>query len=255
MPAPAARPEIAARAETRAAAPRPRRLLVVIPAFNEGGRIAPVVRTVLAQAEAEVLVVDDGSRDETAEQARAAGATVATHAVNLGYGAALQTGYRFALRHGFDAVIQMDADGQHDPASLRALLDALDGGADVVVGSRFLHRGSYRPPLLRRIGMAIFGAVASYYARMKLTDPTSGYQALSRRALEFYAHERYPHDYPDADVLSMVARVGLSLAEVPVHMLSSPDGKSMHGGFLKPLYYIFRMTLALTLVPLRREKP
>jgi glycosyltransferase involved in cell wall biosynthesis len=213
------------------------------------------VARVRHQLDAEVLVVDDGSGDRTAEEAQEAGATVATHAVNLGYGAALQTGYRYALRHGFDRVLQMDADGQHDPSSIRALVDALDGGADVVVGSRFLHSGSYRPPLLRRLGMRLFGTIASYYAGMKLTDPTSGYQGLSRRALAFYAHERYPHDYPDADVLSMVARVGLGLVEVPVRMLSSPDGKSMHSGVLKPLYYMFRMSLALALVPLRREKP
>jgi glycosyltransferase involved in cell wall biosynthesis len=230
-------------------------LLVVIPAFNEGGRIGEVVRKVRAQVHAAVLVVDDGSHDATAEEARAAGAIVATHPNNLGYGAALQTGYRYALRFGFERVLQMDADGQHDPSSITVIVAALDAGADVVVGSRFRHQGSYRPPLLRRLGMILFGAIASHYAGMKLTDPTSGYQGLSRRALRFFAHERYPHDYPDADVLSMVARVGLTLTEVPVRMLSSPDGKSMHGGVLKPLYYIFRMSLALALVPLRKEKP
>lgn len=232
-----------------------RRLLVVMPAYDEGGRIGGVVRMVRGQVAADVLVVDDGSRDSTGEEARAAGAIVATHAVNLGYGAALQTGYRYALRSGFDAVLQMDADGQHDPSSIRELLLAIDAGGDVVVGSRFLHGGSYRPPLLRRIGMLLFGRIASFYCGMKLTDPTSGYQALSRRALAFYAHERYPHDYPDADVLSMVARSGLRLVEVPVRMLSSPEGKSMHGGLVKPLYYVFRMSLALALVPLRKEKP
>jgi glycosyltransferase involved in cell wall biosynthesis len=243
-------------AETAAApASGARRLLVVMPAYDEAGRIGRVVRMVRGQVPADVLVVDDGSRDSTAEEARAAGAIVAAHAVNLGYGAALQTGYRYALRFGFDAVLQMDADGQHDPSSIRELLRALEGGGDVVVGSRFLHGGSYRPPLLRRLGMLLFGRVASFYCGMRLTDPTSGYQALSRRALEFYAHERYPHDYPDADVLSMVARVGLNLVEVPVRMLSSPEGKGMHGGLVKPLYYIFRMSLALALVPLRKERP
>jgi glycosyltransferase involved in cell wall biosynthesis len=231
------------------------RLLVVIPAYREAGRIGRVLRAVRAQVAADVLVVNDGSPDDTAAEALDAGAIVATHPVNLGYGSALQTGYRYALRHGYDAVLQMDADGQHDPASLTALLAAIEGGADVVVGSRFLDGRSYRPPLTRRLGMALFGALGSFLAGQRLTDPTSGYQALSRRALAFYAHERYPHDYPDADVLSMVARSGLRLVEVPVRMLESPDGKSMHAGVLKPLYYVFRMSLALALVPLRRERP
>jgi glycosyltransferase involved in cell wall biosynthesis len=234
--------------------PAPTRLLVVIPAFKEAARIRAVVTAVRAQVAAEVLVVDDGSPDATAAEARAGGAIVASHAVNLGYGSALQTGYRYALRHGHDAVLQLDADGQHDPASIPALLSAL-ATHDVVVGSRFLHPGSYRPPLSRRLGMSLFGAIASHLSGQRLTDPTSGFQAISRGALEFYANDRWPHDYPDADVLAMVARAGLRLTEVPVRMLSSPDGKSMHGGLLRPLYYIFRMTLALALVPLRNERP
>jgi glycosyltransferase involved in cell wall biosynthesis len=175
------------------------------------------------------------------------------HAVNLGYGAALQTGYRYALRHRYGAVLQLDADGQHDPASIPPLVKALEQ-ADVAVGSRFLHGGSYRPPLLRRLGMWLFGTVASGLARQRLTDPTSGFQAISHRALVFYTHERYPADYPDADVLAMVARAGLRLVEVPVRMLASPGGKSMHAGAMKQFYYVFRMSLALGLVPFRSEK-
>ncbi len=232
----------------------PLRLIALIPAHDEEGRIGAVVSRVREEVGADVLVVDDGSSDGTADEATAAGATVAVHPVNLGYGAALQTGYRYALRAGYNAAIQLDADGQHDPESIGVLVAALRGGADVVVGSRFLHAGSYRPPLARRVGIAIFGRVASALSGIRLTDPTSGFQALSRRALLFYAHERYPHDYPDADVLSMVARAGLVLREVPVRMLPPPDGKSMHGGVLKPIYYAFRMSLALALVPLRKER-
>jgi glycosyltransferase involved in cell wall biosynthesis len=223
-----------------------------MPAYNEAQRIRSVVEAVRRQVAADVLVVDDGSSDATASKARAAGAITATHATNLGYGAALQTGYRFALRHGYDAVLQLDADGQHDPASIPRLLAGLEH-ADVIVGSRFLDGGSYRPPLLRRLGMKLFGTVASGLAGQRVTDPTSGFQAVSRRALEFYAHERYPADYPDADVLAMVARSGLRLAEVPVRMLASPDGKSMHAGAVKQFYYVFRMSLALGLVLFRSE--
>jgi glycosyltransferase involved in cell wall biosynthesis len=231
----------------------PERLLIVMPAYDEAKRIRGVVESVRVHVNADVLVVDDGSSDDTANEAHAAGAITATHAANLGYGAALQTGYRYALRHGYDAVLQLDADGQHDPASIPQLLTALQD-ADVVVGSRFLDQGSYRPPLLRRIGIRLFGRLASGLAGQRLTDPTSGFQAVSHRALVFYAHERYPADYPDADVLAMVARSGLRLVEVPVRMLASPDGKSMHTGALKQFYYVFRMFLALGLVLFRSEQ-
>lgn len=229
------------------------RILVVMPAFNEASRIRRMVEAVRSQVAGDVLVVDDGSSDDTAGEARRGGARVAVHPVNLGYGAALQTGYRWALKRGYGAVLQLDADGQHDPASIPGLLEALSR-ADVVVGSRFLGERSYRPPLLRRMGMWLFGRVASALAGQRITDPTSGFQAISAEALRFYAHERYPVDYPDADVLAMVARSGLRLAEVPVRMLPSPPGKSMHAGAWKPLYYVARMSLALFLVPLRSEK-
>lgn len=229
------------------------RVLVIMPAYEEATRIARVVADVRQLVAGDVLVVDDGSSDETGAEARRAGALVAIHPTNLGYGAALQTGYRYALRHAYDAVLQLDADGQHDPASIPPLLEALSH-ADVVVGSRFLDGRSYRPALARRLGMWLFARVASLLAGQRITDPTSGFQAISREALRFYAHERYPADYPDADVLAMVARSGLRLAEVPVRMLPPPGGKSMHAGVLKPLYYVFRMSLALGLVPLRNEK-
>lgn len=231
-----------------------RSLLVIVPAYQEGERIAAVVRSAQATTSGEVLVVDDGSTDRTAEEARRAGAIVASHPVNLGYGAALQTGYRYALRRGFDRVLQLDADGQHDPSSIPNLLHALVD-ADVVVGSRFLDGTStYRAPFVRRAGMWLFGQLAGRLTGRRFTDPTSGFQALSRAALEFYAHERYPADYPDADVLAMAVRAGLRVVEVPVRMHASPGGKGMHSGVLRPIYYVFRMLLALFLVTVRTEK-
>lgn len=234
-------------------AARPLRFLIVIPAWNEAARIEGVLRDIRSRVRGDILVVDDGSSDGTSLVARCSGALVAVHPINLGYGAALQTGYRYALRHDYDAVVQLDADGQHDPACIPRLLDALDH-ADVVVGSRFLDAESYRPPWVRRAGMWLFGQLATRLSGKTVTDPTSGFQALSRAALSFFAHERFPSDYPDADVLAMVARSGLRLEEAPVRMLASPTGKGMHGGLVKPLYYVYRMLLALALVPLRREK-
>jgi glycosyltransferase involved in cell wall biosynthesis len=229
------------------------RPLIVLPAYNEAARIRDVLQRARASAAANVLVVDDGSADSTAAEARACGAIVASHLVNLGYGAALQTGYRYAIRNGYDAVVQMDADGQHDPSDIPRLLAQLESGAAVVVGSRFLASGSYRPTAVRWLGMRLFGLIGSWLAGQRLTDPTSGFQAISHDALTFYCHERYPVDFPDADVLAMVARSGMKLVEIPVTMHASPPGKSMHGGLLKPLYYVIRMMLALALVALRKE--
>jgi hypothetical protein len=226
------------------------RLLVLIPAYNEEENLARViigVRNTVPQAD--VLVVDDCSRDDTGRVAREAGAIVVRHPINLGYGAGLLTGYRYAERMGYERVAQIDGDGQHDPAWIVQLLGRLDEGNDLVLGSRF---GSgvrrYRPPFLRRIGMRFFAAMASSALRQTITDPTSGYQALSGRLVRFHARgDHFPQDYPDADILILVGRAGFRIAEVPVTMYEKPGGASMHSG-LRPLYYVVKMILSILLV-------
>ncbi len=232
------------------------KILIVIPAFNEAEKIHVVVQEIRrAVPEAVVLVVNDGSRDQTETRARAAGAKVLTHPFNMGYGVALQTGYKFSLRNGFDYVLQMDGDGQHDPRYLPILLrEVREGGADVVVGSRFLGAGDYRAARLRQMGICLFRFLASRLCGQKITDPTSGYQALNRRAVEFCARDSFPGDYPDADVLVMMHRAGLRIREVPVQMHPNAQGKSMHSG-LKPLYYIYKMCLSIALNLMRQERP
>jgi hypothetical protein len=170
----------------------------------------------------------------------------------MGYGAALQTGYKYALNCGFEFVLQADGDGQHDPHYLPILLQEVrEGGADVAIGSRFLGEGDYRAARLRQMGIFLFRWVASFLCGQKITDPTSGYQALSRRAVEFCARDSFPGDYPDADVLVMMHRAGLRLREVPVHMHPNFQGRSMHSG-LKPLYYTYKMCLSIGLSLLRK---
>jgi glycosyltransferase involved in cell wall biosynthesis len=226
------------------------RLLVLIPAYNEEENLARVIAGVrMAVPHADVLVVDDCSRDETGRVAREAGATVVRHPINLGYGAGLLTGYRYADRKGYARVAQIDGDGQHDPAWIVQLLGRLDEGNDLVLGSRF---GSgvrrYKPPILRRIGMRFFAGVASSALGQTITDPTSGYQALSGRLVRFHARgNHFPQDYPDADILILVGRAGFRVAEVPVTMYEKPGGASMHSG-LRPLYYVVKMILSILLV-------
>jgi glycosyltransferase involved in cell wall biosynthesis len=243
-----------------AAASRP--TLVLIPAHDEAERIGAVVDGIRQSGacappwHADVLVVDDGSRDATHEVAERHGAHVLRHVQNLGYGSALHTGYLWAWRHGYERIVQMDADGQHDPRSLLPLLRALEGiegtPADVVVGSRYLHGTPPPTSFARRAGSWFFSRVVTLWTGIRITDPTSGYQALSRRALGQLVGDAFPEDYPDADVLIELARAGLRLREIPVVMHARAGGVSMHRGG-KIAYYLYKMLLTLTLLPLRRR--
>ena len=212
------------------------RLVVVIPAYNEAERIAGVIREITGVLPGvDVLVVDDGSRDDTVAEANAAGAIVLPLPLNLGYGAALQAGYKYAIRHGYELVAQMDADGQHDASYLPKLIErAQEEGVDVAIGSRFLDRdGHYRPSRARKLGMAVFARIASAVTRQHVSDPTSGFQVLRIEVARFFCSEVYPTDYPDADILILLHRSGFRIREVAVQM-RPPPGKSMHSGHRSP---------------------
>ena len=231
-------------------------LLVVIPAYNEAPNVAAVVADVRSSLPRfDVLVVDDGSRDETADIARRAGASVLRLPVNSGYGVALQTGYKYAVRHGYRTVAQMDADGQHRAMYMPQLLEALRGGsADIVIGSRFLDDdGHYEPSRARKVGMAIFSRMASRIMRQHVSDPTSGYQVMRIDVAKFFCSDVYPADYPDADILILLHRSGFKVTEIGVRM-RAPTGKSMHAGH-RSLYYVYKMLLSILVTLLRPSVP
>jgi hypothetical protein len=233
------------------------KIIILVPAYNEASRIGSVVRCVRGMFPSyDVVVVDDGSQDATVEEARAAGAEVVSHPFNMGYGVAIQTGYKYALRNGYDYLVQMDGDGQHDPAFIRNLLEpVLAGETDFVLGSRFLGIESYEPSLARRVGMLFFRRLISWLIGQRITDSTSGFQAFNRRVIRFFASEVFPCDYPDADMLLTLHRAGFGIREVPVRMHASATGKSMHSGW-KPVYYMFKMLLSIFVTLLRKkEKP
>jgi glycosyltransferase involved in cell wall biosynthesis len=236
------------------------KILIIIPAFNEEKRIAPVIVEVRERLPmAEILIVDDGSRDKTRQNAEAEGVKVISHPYNLGYGTALQTGYKYALKEGYDAIVQLDGDGQHDPSSIADLLASLQKGeADIVIGSRFLNAREtesgpslYRAPFTRKVGMELFGTITSLLIHEKITDSTSGYQAMNRKVLEWVSSDKFPCDYPDADVIIMLHRAGFRIREIPVRMFPSQNEKSMHSGW-KPLYYIFKMFLSILVTLMRK---
>lgn len=231
------------------------RPLAVIPAFNEAVAIGRVVGAVRAVDRAlPILVVDDGSTDGTAAVARAAGAVVLRLPFNLGYGVALQTGYKYALREGYDCVVQLDGDGQHEPGDIPALLEVVArGAADVALGSRFIGAGGWQPGAVRRLGARLFALLVLALTGARFSDVTSGFQALGHDVLRFFAAERYPPDFPDADVLIALERARFRVREVPVTMYARPGGRSMHAG-LRPVYYVFKMLLSVALAPLRHEE-
>lgn len=227
------------------------RALVLIPAYNEEKRIGTVVGNIRRIVpEMTIFVINDGSADRTAEAARQAGATVASHPFNMGYGAAIQTGYKYALANNYDYLVQLDADGQHDPLCIPALLAPVRAGeVDIAIGSRFLGN-SYRPPVMRRAGMVLFRSIVSLITGQQVTDTTSGFQAFNRDVITCFASDVFPVDYPDADMLIMLHRAGFHLTEVPVRMFENSEGKSMHSGF-KPLYYMFKMLLSICVTLMR----
>ena len=229
--------------------------LIVIPVFNEAGNIEGVIECIKKEVPyADILVVDDGSSDDTRDIAETSATWVISHPFNMGYGVALQTGFKYAMERGYDFVVQMDGDGQHEPKYINDLLNELRReDVDIIIGSRFLSGTSYKSQPVRRLGIMIFALIASLITRQKITDPTSGFQALNKKVVKLYASEVYPTDFPDADVIIMVSLIGYKIKEIPVVMYQSASKISMHSG-LKPLYYIFKMFLSIIVTLFRKRQ-
>ena len=227
-------------------------VLVIVPAHNEEASLARTLDELRCTAPSmDVLVVDDGSRDATSRIAREHGVAVVRHPINLGVGGALQTGFRWAVDHGYDVGVQLDADGQHDPAYLQALTDPVRQGAcDVSIGSRYVSRSAYRAPATRRLGMLLFSAVVRMVVGQRITDTTSGFRAYGRRVMEVCQHE-FPKDFPDAPLLIALSRRGFRLREVPVEMRERQAGKSFYT-LGKSLYYPYKNLLASLMAWIQR---
>ncbi|PIE24640.1 MAG: glycosyl transferase family 2 [Planctomycetota bacterium] len=236
------------------------RVLILVPAMNEEESLPKLFAELALRApEYEILVIDDGSSDSTAQLALAAGCALLRHPFNLGYGAALTSGYRYALRHGYDVVVQVDADGQHPPCEIERLLAPIRAReAEVVIGSRYREeeagRNPYAGSIWRRLGATVIASIARLWIRKPISDPTSGFQAMHRKALELLCHGGFPDDFPDVDVLITMHRSGLRLLEIATPMRERFAGISMHGGFAVPFYF-YRLFVVLMLLPFRRHSP
>jgi glycosyltransferase involved in cell wall biosynthesis len=230
------------------------RRLAVVPALNEAETIASVIAEIRAvDPGMEIVVVDDGSIDATASIAAKAGVRVVRLAFNLGIGGAVQTGYQAARELGCDLVVQVDGDGQHDPRELPLIIEpVLAGRADIAIGSRFAGAGKYRAPWARRLAMRIFAAFVSVFAGKALTDTSSSFRALNRRALSLYAVD-YPHGYLETIEATVLAlRYGLRIEEVPVRMRARTTGRSSLTVPIS-LYYAFKVLVAVFVSTFRRN--
>jgi glycosyltransferase involved in cell wall biosynthesis len=232
-----------------------RSCLAVVPAYNEARTVGRVVRSLRENAPAfDVLVIDDGSTDATCREATAAGARVVRHPFNLGIGGAVQSGFRFAMENGYDYMIQVDGDGQHDPCEIDKLVERMeaDPTLDVACGSRFVEDLQYVGPVSRRAGIHVFAFILSRFVRQKVTDPTSGFRLYNRRAINLFARD-YPHDYPEVEAVLVLHHHRLRMCEVPVRMFQRGGGKSsINSG--KSAYYMIKVLLAI-FVGLARRRP
>ena len=231
------------------------RVLVIIPAYNEEETIGDVLAALREQMpEYDVLVVDDGSHDRTSEIVRATSDTrLVRLAYNLGIGGAMQTGFKYALRYGYDIAVQCDADGQHPVEEIPALVERLSrNDTDLVIGSRYVADSAYAPSFSRRIGKSILSRLVDALIGGGITDTTSGFRAANRRALSVFA-ERYPDDYPEAEALVILHMAGLKAVEIPVNMHPRKGGVTS----IKPphaAYYMVKVGLAIFVDLFRKQK-
>ena len=220
-------------------------VLIIIPAYNEEGSVGKVIegiRTYLPRAD--ILIVNDGSKDLTSERARGYEATVLDLPFNLGIGGAMQAGYKYAYEKGYNIAIQVDADGQHDPKEIPKLLQALtEMRVDMVIGSRFLGDSEFKSSMIRRVGISFFSKVISTIAKQKITDPTSGFRAANRKAIQLFASD-YPQDYPEPEAVVLLHQCGLKMAEVAVGMSKRYSGESSITK-IRSVYYMVKVLLAI----------
>jgi glycosyltransferase involved in cell wall biosynthesis len=232
--------------------PRKLRSIAIVPAYNEEGSLGQVLEEIRSvDPDLEIVVIDDASTDGTARVAAAAGVPVVHLPFNVGIGGAVQTGYQYALEHGFELAVQVDGDGQHDPREISDVFEPiLDDRADLVVGTRFAKGGGYRGTRLRRVGIRIFAEIVSLMVRQRVSDTTSGFRAVNRKALRLFAAD-YPHDYPEVESVVLLSRHRLRMVEVPVQMRVRETGNSSITA-LRAAYYMIKVLLALFIGLFRR---
>ncbi len=228
-------------------------ILVIIPVHNEKGTIADVINEVRNKAPpCDILVVDDASNDGSLKIARQTGVLVVDLPFNLGIGGAVQTGFKIAKQRGYDIVVQVDGDGQHDPSFIGQLVKPLIAGtSDISIGSRHLHEETAEPSLTRRAGMRFFSWLTSRLTSSTVTDCSSGFRALNKRAFSLFADD-YPVDFPDAEALIAAHRAGLTISEIPTRFRQRDQGQSSLRAW-RLFYYPLKETFSILMMMSRRQ--
>ncbi|EJQ41174.1 glycosyl transferase family 2 [Bacillus wiedmannii] len=230
--------------------------LIIIPAYNESTNLIHVVEDIEKNApDFDYVIINDCSKDDTEQICKDNNFNYVSLPINLGIGGGMQTGYKYAQRHGYDVAVQFDGDGQHDAAYLGALLKEMeDTGADMVIGSRFINKEGFQSSFTRRVGIRFFEKLIKIVSGKRITDATSGFRMVNRKITNEFC-EYYPKDYPEPESIVAVIRKNYEVKEVPVLMRERMGGTSSIVNY-KAIYYMIKVTLAITidrLKPKRKE--
>jgi glycosyltransferase involved in cell wall biosynthesis len=228
------------------------RVLVVVPAYNEESNIVQTIQQIKEIEHVDIVIINDNSKDNTSRLAKEqSGVMVLDLPCNLGIGGAVQTGYMYAAEHDYDIAIQIDGDGQHNPEFIGELIRPIvENGYDMVIGSRFIDKLGFQSTWARRIGIVYFQYLIQAFTKVKITDPTSGFRALSRRAINYFSRN-YPVDYPEPEAIVHAYRIGLRLIEIPVIMKKREGGASSIYS-LRTMYYMVKVTLAIMIAKMSK---
>lgn len=225
--------------------------LIIIPAFNEEVNIERTVENIKKDAPGfDYVIINDCSTDSTRKICEEKGYRVVNLPINLGIGGAVQTGYKYALRHDYDVVVQVDGDGQHDPKYLEMMFDELcDKELDMVIGSRFIAKEGFQSSMIRRVGIIYFTKLIKLLTGVTITDPTSGLRMVNRKVIEMFVKD-YPKDYPEPESVVAIIKRGCGVREIPVIMKQRQGGVSSISPF-KSVYYMIKVTLAIVIEKIR----
>lgn len=225
--------------------------LIIIPAYNESESIENTVNDIIQNAKNfDYVVINDCSKDNTREICERNGFNIVNLPINLGIGGAVQTGYKYALENNYDIAVQVDGDGQHDPAFLERMSEILENEKqDMVIGSRFIDKEGFQSSVMRRIGIKYFTVLIRIVTGKTITDPTSGLRMINRNIIEMFA-DSYPKDYPEPESVVFALKRGMKVKEIPVVMRSRQGGVSSINP-KKSVYYMVKVSLAIILEKLR----